>query len=89
MDNYEWDPLKAQANYLKHQVTFSDAVAIFEDERSLTIDDDYPHEQRFISIGSDAFGRVLVVVYTYRQDVIRLISARKATAIERRTYQEG
>lgn len=89
MDNYEWDPLKAQTNYTKHDVSFADAVMVFEDEQAITIEDDYPNEHRYITIGSDAFDRVLVVVYTYRQDMIRLISARKATASERRDYQEG
>ena len=89
MDNFEWDPQKARANWLKHDVSFSDAVAALEDEQALTIEDDHPHEQRFITLGCDAFGRLLVVVYTYRSDTIRIISARKATPGEMKVYQEG
>jgi uncharacterized protein len=89
LDNFEWDVQKAHANWLKHGVTFSDAVTALEDEQALTIEDDHPHEQRFITIGSDAFGRLVVVVYTYRSESIRIISARKATPGEIRVYQEG
>jgi uncharacterized protein len=89
LDNFEWDVQKARANWLKHGVTFSDAVTALEDERALTIEDDHPHEQRFITIGSDAFGRLLVVVYTHRSESIRIISARKAAPGEIKVYQEG
>jgi len=89
LDNFEWDPQKARANWLKHGVVFSDSVAVLEDEHALTMEDDHPHEQRFITIGTDALGRLLVVVYTYRQDSIRIISARKATQSEKRYFQEG
>jgi uncharacterized protein len=89
VDNFEWDVQKARANWLKHGVAFSDAVTALEDVRALTIEDDTPDEQRFITIGSDALGRLLVVVYTYRADAIRIISARKATQGEIRIYQEG
>ncbi len=85
---YEWDERKARSNAHKHSVDFADAVAVFEDDQALTIPDDYPDEERFVTIGSDAFSRILVVVYTYRgEDSIRLISARKATARERRQYE--
>ena len=86
--NYQWDKEKAKANFLKHGVSFADAVAIFSDDTALTIEDDDPDEQRFVTIGMDAFGRVLVVVYTWRGEEIRVISARKATARER-THYEG
>ena len=58
------------------------------DGQALTIEADHPDEQRFITLGMDAFGRVLVVVYTYRENSIRLISARKATPREQSQYQE-
>ena len=86
--NYEWDLNKARANLRKHGVSFADAVAVFADERALTIADEHPDEERFITLGVDAFDRVLVVVYTYRGETIRIISARKATAYERQQYQE-
>lgn len=89
MDNYEWDPEKAVSNFHKHGVSFADATAVLENEQALTIADDHPDEQRFVTIGPDLTGRILVIVYTYRSEKIRIISARKATAGERRTYQEG
>lgn len=89
MMNYEWDPNKARSNLRKHGVSFADAVAVFADARSLTIPDEHPDEERFITMGVDAFDRVLVVAYTYRGETIRIISARKATARERIQYLEG
>lgn len=88
MNNYEWDPEKAVSNFHKHGVSFGDATAVLECEQSLTIEDDHADEQRFVTIGPDLTGRILVVVYTYRSDNIRIISARKATSREQRTYQE-
>jgi uncharacterized DUF497 family protein len=86
--DYQWDPKKAQSNHKKHGVAFADAVTVFPDEFALTIEDDYPHEQRFVTIGRDAFDRILVVVYTWRDDSIRIISARNATPQERKKYEE-
>jgi uncharacterized DUF497 family protein len=54
---YEWDHKKAASNLRKHGVDFADAVTALEDELALTIDDDYPNEQRFITTGSDATGK--------------------------------
>lgn len=60
-----------------------------EDEEALTFaDDDIAEEERFVTLGADLFGRILVVVYTWRGDTIRLISARKATPRERKQYGE-
>ena len=86
---YEWDPKKAASNLRKHKIDFADAVMVFEDDFALTIDDDEPEEKRFVTIGMDAFARVLVIVYTWRGENIRIISARKAGAEERRQYEEG
>ena len=85
--DYQWDVQKARTNLKKHGVAFADAVSVFADERALSITDDYPGEDRFVTIGMDAFGRVLVVVFTWREEVIRIISARKATARERKQYE--
>jgi uncharacterized DUF497 family protein len=86
----EWDPVKARLNIRKHGVRFADAVAVLEDERALTMLDPRGHEEeRWLTVGMDALGRVLVVVYTWRGDSVRLISVRKATARERRSYEEG
>jgi uncharacterized protein len=83
---YQWNPQKAQSNHRKHGVRFADAVTAFIDDRAIVIEDNESDEDRFAIIGSDAMGRVLVVVYTYRGDDIRIISARKATGAERRYY---
>ncbi len=84
---FQWDPHKAKANLQKHGVQFADAVAVFEDEAAITIADEHPDEERFITIGMDTLGQILVIVYTWRGDIIRIISARKATANERKVYK--
>jgi uncharacterized DUF497 family protein len=86
---YEWDPNKAEANQKKHGIRFADAVGVFTDERALTLDDPHLDEERFVTIGMDGSGELLVVVFTWRGEVIRLISARKATRAERNQYAEG
>ncbi|MBW4674122.1 MAG: BrnT family toxin [Desmonostoc geniculatum HA4340-LM1] len=86
---YQWDRDKAAANLRKHDVDFADAVTVFSDDLAITITDERFDEQRFITTGMNAFGRVLVVVYTWRNDEIRLISARKATRYEQQQYGEG
>lgn len=84
----EWDARKAQANLRKHGVRFADAAVALEDEMALTIPDPTPQEDRWVTMGSDGLGRVLVVVYTWRGERARIISARRATAGERRQYEE-
>jgi len=85
--DYEWDPSKARTNFRKHQIDFADASTIFSDEDAITIPDDYPDEERFVTIGADALGRVLAVVFTWRENRIRIISARKAERHERKQYK--
>lgn len=85
--SFEWDRAKARTNVLKHGVRFADAVTALEDDRAITIaDPDSEDEARFVSIGSDGHGRVLVTVFTLRADVVRIISARRATKREREIY---
>ena len=85
-----WDPKKAETNLQKHRVRFSDAETALYDPMALTLrEQGGSGEQRFVTVGSDAIGRLVVVVYTYRRDSIRLISARSATPSERRQYEEG
>jgi len=85
-----WGPAKAKANLKKHGVRFSDAESVLFDPLSLSMEDaSAKGEQRFISIGLDAGGRVVVVVYTHRGDKIRLISARLASRSETRAYEKG
>jgi uncharacterized DUF497 family protein len=86
----EWDPRKARENERKHGVRFSDVEPVFFDPLAITVDEPgSASEQRFVTIGKDGFERVLVVVYTYRGDDIRLISARTATSREVKAYEEG
>lgn len=88
--SYEWDPAKARANLAKHGILFADAVAVLEDERAMTIRDPFSEEEeRWVTLGSDFLGRVLVVVYTWRAEKVRLISARRATRSERKQYEEA
>lgn len=84
-----WDPKKAKANYLKHRVFFSDAEAVLYDSHALSQPDtDSEDEERFVATGCDALGRVLTIVYAYRDETIRLISARTATKKERQHYEK-
>jgi len=84
---FEWDISKAKENEPKHGVSFADTFAVFEDPNALTTEDFRRGEQRYASIGMDAFGRILVVVYTWRGDNIRIISARKAVRYEVKQYE--
>ena len=85
---YEWDPPKARANAKKHGVRFADAVTALEDDRAITVEDpDSEGERRFVSLGTDANGQLLVTVFTLRADTIRIISARKASKRERQRYE--
>jgi uncharacterized protein len=81
-----WDPRKAAANLKKHGVDFADAVTVLHDEQAITVRDDEADEERYVTIGMDALGNVLVVVYVWRDDRPRLISARPATPQEREQY---
>lgn len=87
---YEWDKTKAASNIRKHGIRFADAVTALEDDSALTVEDDLVEgERRFITIGMNDTLRMLVVVWTERRiDTIRIISARKATAHERKTYDK-
>jgi uncharacterized DUF497 family protein len=85
-----WDPNKARTDLRKHGVRFSDAEMILFDPNAITEEDETSEEEkRYVSIGLDSMMRILVVVFTYRGEDIRLISARPATAKERRQYEEG
>lgn len=86
--DFEWDRRKAESNPCKHSVDFADAATLFDDEYAVTMPDASSDEERFVALGADALGRLLVVMYTWREDRIRLISARQATRSERRIYEE-
>ena len=83
---YQWNLEKAKSNYKKHGIHFSDALSVFADDSALTIDDFFLGEERFVTIGMDSFGKILVVVFTWRDDDIRIISARKAVPSECNQY---
>ena len=83
----EWNYLKATSNLKKHNVDFADAVTVLDDDLAITMRDESYGEERFVTLGTDAVGRLLVVVYTWREDCLRIISARMATPRERRRYE--
>ncbi len=90
---FEWDANKARLNLNKHKICFEEAKTLFNDPFLVTFPDDFhaAHEERFISIGCSARGRILLLVHTeQRVDdylTVRLISCRKATPSERRYYE--
>lgn len=83
----EFDHDKAVGNERKHGIAFEEAITALLDETALCTEDDSEGEPRWITLGRSARGRLLTVVYTLRGDTIRLISARKATRKEIRTYE--
>ena len=87
---FEWDPIKAKSNLWKHRVSFVEASTALLDPLSKTdLDPDHSFEEhRFITFGTSARQRLLVVSYTEGDGVIRLISARLATRREREIYEE-
>ncbi len=94
--DFEWDPKKAKANARKHRVTFERGTTIFRDPHLLSIPDDEhsEHEERWVTMGSDDGGVLLVLVHTFEAIVadsarIRVISARKATKTEVKHYEDG
>lgn len=89
--NYEWDEVKAQLNIAKHGVSFDEAATVFCDEYGLVVfDEDHSDdEERFYLLGMSRKDRILLVVHCYRSnDIIRIISARKATIREKAQYRE-
>ena len=90
---FEWDPRKALDNLRKHQVSFEEAKTVFLDDDALLIPDDEHsmEEERFVIMGFSARLRILVVCHCYRQseEVIRIISARKANRVEHSQYERG
>jgi uncharacterized DUF497 family protein len=88
---FEWDDGKASHNLKKHGVSFEEAATIFNDPMIATISDpDHAEdEERYVSIGISVQGRLLVVIHVEREERIRLISCRKATKTERKTYEKS
>lgn len=87
---FEWGPIKARENLRKHGVSFEEAATAFGDPFAITIHDPQHSEleDRFVLLGESARRRLVVVVHTDREDMIRIISARLATNHEKRIYEE-
>jgi uncharacterized DUF497 family protein len=93
---FEWDPIKAKANFAKHGVEFERAAGVFRDPLAVTIPDEEHSEDEFrwITLGRDMRGQNVLVVHTFEQLMpergrIRIISARQPTRAEVRAYEEG
>ncbi len=86
-----WSEKKNRQNIRKHQVDFNEAKTIFDDPLQIsTTDPDHSFdERRYITIGISAQNRLLIMTHTFVDDKIRLITARKPTRSERKTYEEG
>ena len=87
---FRWAPGKAAGNLKKHGIDFHEAATVLNDTLSTTFPDEEhsSFESRFVTIGMSSRGRILVVVHTERGNMIRIISARRATRHERRFYEE-
>lgn len=84
-----WDQTKAKTNLKKHGISFEEAQTVLESDQQLILEDHNYNEERFIALGFSKKLNLLVVVYCYRlSDVVRIISARKATKGERKMYEE-
>jgi len=87
---FTWDINKSKKNIEKHGISFSEVEPVFFDPYAIEVKDEITDgEQRFAAIGMDALFRIIVVVYAYRDDSIRIISARKAEKSERKDYEKG
>jgi hypothetical protein len=89
---FEWDRRKAATNVAKHGVSFAEASSAFGDPQSLTIADEEhsdPLEKRWVLLGRTYLGRIVVVVHVERHDNLRIISARRASRVERDDYEQG
>ena len=85
---FEWDEAKQAANIRKHGIDFADVPAIFERDTITVIDDRFEYDEtRYLTLGL-LKSRVILVVHTESDDTIRIISARKATRYEEKTYFE-
>ncbi|MGI8554888.1 MAG: BrnT family toxin [Pyrinomonadaceae bacterium] len=90
MKNILWDDIKNKANIKKHKVSFEDAATIFFDSLAVTVSDNEHsfYEFRFVTIGENEAGKLLVVFHTETKTEIGIISARKPTRTERKDYEQ-
>ena len=85
-----FDPRKDAANLKKHGISLTEGDGVLSDPLAVTIEDESAEgEPRFVTLGTNTFGSLRVVVWTLRDDDFRIISVRKPTRKERRTYEEG
>jgi uncharacterized protein len=85
-----FDPKKDAANLKKHGVSLVEGDGVLSDPLAVTIEDEASEgEQRFVTLGANIFGSLMVVVWAPRGEDARIISVRKPTRRERRTYEEG
>jgi hypothetical protein len=86
---FTWDPNKARANVRKHGVSFEEAITVFADPLALFVEETV-HPERTILIGQSSRGRILFTVFLeIEDDLVRIVSARRATSHERKRYEEG
>ena len=88
---FEWDPIKASNNFLKHEIDFIEASSIFDDPQYISfLDEEHSeNEERYITIGLSNKRRLIMAAHTDREGTIRIISARKATKNEEKFYQDA
>lgn len=84
---FQFDPAKAKSNFKKHKVSFADAEGVFYDPYAIQQEDPFSTEQRWVAVGRGNNDQILVVVYTFRGNDIRLISVRRATGQEVADYE--
>ena len=86
---FQYDPAKARSNRRKHGISFADAEGVFYDDLAIHLEDAFAEdEDRWLAVGMGSTNQILVVVYTVRDDEIRLISVRRATRREVQNYEE-
>ncbi len=88
---FEWDEAKNKANRKKHGIWFETAKTVFDDPHGRLLVEDSSVEDRFILIGSSSDFSILIIIHLYKEndEVVRIISARRATKNERKFYEEG
>lgn len=85
-----FDPKKDAANLKRHGVSLSEGDGVLSDPLAVTIEDESAEgEQRFVTLGANTFGSLMVVVWTPREEDVHIISVRKPTHRERRNYEKG
>ena len=91
MIRFEWDPRKAASNRTKHGISFEEAATVFGDPLGRIVDDPRHSdaEQRYVLLGHSQRQRLVAVMFTERDEAVRIISARSATRQERRDYEKG